>query len=85
MKKNTARIFHVMNRQVFRNSSFLKAYIILILGIAWGQLTEQDKKSCIQQAIDYLENEDKRISSLKSIIFISLGTIYVKLEHVQGN
>ncbi|KAG1147525.1 hypothetical protein G6F37_003751 [Rhizopus arrhizus] len=31
----------------------------------WSQLTEQDKKSCIQQAIDYLENEDKRISSLK--------------------
>lgn len=85
MRKNITRTFHVMNRQMFRNSSFLKIYIIVFFGIAWSRLTEQDKKSCIQQAIDYLENEDKRISSLKSIIFISLGTSYVNLEHIQGN
>lgn len=39
----------------------------------WNQLTEQDKKLCIQQIMDSLESEDKRDCSLKSVAYISLG------------
>ncbi|KAG1176315.1 hypothetical protein G6F70_006432 [Rhizopus microsporus] len=40
----------------------------------WNQSTKDEQKGFIQQAIDDLENEEKRVSTLQSIAYISLGT-----------
>ncbi|CEJ03144.1 hypothetical protein RMCBS344292_17132 [Rhizopus microsporus] len=42
----------------------------------WNQSTKDEQKGFIQQAIDDLENEEKRVSTLQSIAYISLGILY---------